>query len=379
MKIVDVQTLIAGFGRNYLYVRIFTDEGIIGIGEAYSVGPDLAVKETIDYFKDWLVGEDPARMEHLWAKLYNSIRFPGGSVIGAAISGIELALWDIAGKAAGKPVYALAGGPVRSRVRTYHNPGGSEPGEIVDRAVRLIEKTGLTALKIAPFDGNFEKRTHFQNLEIAEQRMAALRNGLGDEIEIAVDAHARYFEPHRAIELAERLKPYRPFFLEEPIRPENIEAMAHVAGKIDVPLATGECLYTKYAFRDLLTLGAADILQPDITIAGGFLELKKIAGMAESFYIDLAPHNPMSPLATVHNLHLAASIPNFLILECRPLDDPHLSNVLTESLILKDGYLDLPEGPGWGVELNLDYLQAHPYQRWNRATPYREDGSIAFY
>ena len=383
LKITGIDTFLVWLGgRNHVYVRVLTNEGVHGIGEAYSVGPDLATKAAIDDFATWLVGEDPTNVEHLWAKMYNFSRFPGGSVINAAISGIEMCLWDIAGKAAGLPVYKLLGGKTRDKVRVYQSASASAEGDIpeatADRALELVDRYGYTALKLGPHPRGADAMPWYQTLRYAEAKIRAVRDAVGDDVEIGVDAHAKIFESFRAIEMAEVLKPYRPLFFEEPLRPENIEAMAHVKDRISVPLATGEDLYTKFAFRDLLVADAADIIQPDICVAGGFLEMKKIAAIAESFYVPLAPHNPMGPLATVVNVHLAACIPNFLVLEYKPDDEAPRSDVLLEPLMVEDGYIAVPDKPGWGVEFDEAGMAKHPYQPWHRGFPYREDGSIAF-
>jgi len=379
MVIDGVKTFLVGTGRrNLLFIKVTTNEGIHGIGEAYSVGPDLATRETISYFEDWLVGEDPTNIEHLWAKMYNFSRFPGGSVINAAISGIEHALWDILGKSAGVPVHKLLGGRTRDRVRVYQNPGGGSPQETAENAIALRERYGYTAFKIGPHPPGSDRMPFAKVLRAAEEKMRVLRDAVGEDVDIALDPHAKIFEPIWALQMAEVLKPFRPLFFEEPIRPENIDAMARVAAKIGIPLATGEDLYTKYEFRDLLVAQAADIIQPDICIAGGLLELKKIAAMAEAFYVSVAPHNPMGPLATVVNVHLAASIPNFLILEYVPDDRPPRSELLVEPLRVEDGYIAVPDAPGWGVELNEEALSKYPYQPWHRGFSYREDGSVAY-
>jgi galactonate dehydratase len=272
----------------------------------------------------------------------------------------------------------MLGGRTRDRVRVYQNPGGSTPEETAERAQELIAKYGYTALKIGPHPKGSDTMPDAKVLRFAEAKMRALREAVGEDVDIGVDPHARIFEPVRALEMARVLQPYRPFFFEEPIRPENIDAMAKLAAKIEIPLATGEDLYTKYEFRDLLVAQAADIIQPDICIAGGFLELKKIAAMAEAFYVSVAPHNPMGPLATVINVHLAASIPNFLVLEYTPDDRSPRKDILKEPLTVKDGYIDVPEAPGWGVELNEEAIAGMPYQPWHRSFNYREDGSVAF-
>jgi galactonate dehydratase len=379
MRITDIRSFLVRVGRrNLVYVHVLTDQGLDGIGEAYSVGPDQATVAVIDDYRDWLVGDNPTDVEHLWAKMYNFARFPGGSVINAAISGIEMACWDIAGKAAGLPVYKMLGGKTRDKVRVYQSARGDTSEETADHAQALIERYGYTALKIGPHPPDGDRLSFSQVVRAAAAKIEAVRDAVGPDVDIGVDAHAKIFEPYRATEMARALLPYRPFFLEEPIRPENIQAMAQVKAEIDVPLATGEQLYTKYAFRDLLVANGADIIQPDICVAGGLLEMKKIAALAESFYVPVAPHNPMGPLATVVNVHFAACIPNFLILEYHPDDASPRSEILQEPLMVQDGYLPLPTKPGWGVELDLEAIKKYPAQPWHRGFSYREDGSVAF-
>ncbi|MFC1713099.1 galactonate dehydratase [Candidatus Poribacteria bacterium] len=379
MQITDVKAhLVNPGGRNLVFVEVFTDEGITGIGEAYSVGPDHATVATIHYFADWLKGLNPMDIEDLWARMYNGSRFPGGSVINSAISGIEHALWDISGKALGVPVYKLLGGKCRDKIRVYQSAGGGTPEALAESALALIEKYGYTALKIGPHPPGSYEMPYNEVVNGAAARMKAVRDAVGDGIDIGVDAHAKIFEPVRSIMMAEAIAPYRPLFFEEPLRPENIDALGNLASKINVPIATGEMLYTKYEFRDLLVRQAADIIQPDICCTGGILECRKIAAMAEAFYVPLAPHNPMGPVATAVNVHLAASIPNFLILEYIPDDRPPRRDLVKEPMKVEDGYIPLPTKPGLGIELNKEAFAKYPYKDWNRGFPHRADGSMAF-
>jgi galactonate dehydratase len=200
---------------------------------------------------------------------------------------------------------------------------------------------------------------------------------VGESVDIGVDAHARIFEPIKAIQMAKALESYRPFFLEEPLRPENVDALAKVAAHVNIPIATGEQLYTKWEFRELLEKQAADIIQPDVCCVGGILELKKIAAMAEAYYVSVAPHNPMSPLATAINVQLAACIPNFLVLEQHPADKPPHSEVLKEPLKIESGYYQIPTKPGIGVELNERIFKEQEQRPWNRGFKYHKDGSVA--
>jgi galactonate dehydratase len=371
LKITDVQAFLVNAGRNYVYVKVSTDQGIHGWGEAYSAGPDEATVATVHDFKDWLVGKDPRNVEYLWATMYNFTRFPGGLVVNSAISGIEHALWDIAGKAAGLPVYMLLGGKCRNKVRCYQAANSPE------EAKRLIAKYGYTALKATlGFPTSVPEGATIRSFGAQAE---AMRQAIGPDVDLCFDAHARIFAPYLAYELAEVLQPVRPLFLEEAIRPENMDAMAELRRKVRIPIATGEELYTKFQFQQLLTLGGADIIQPDICLAGGMLEEKKIAAIAESHYVQVAPHNPLGPLATLVNIHFAASTPNFLILEYHPDDEsPRKDLIKGETIVAKDGYLAIPDKPGWGYEMDEEAFKRMPAKPWHRAFSFTPDGAPSF-
>ncbi|MGI5898338.1 MAG: mandelate racemase/muconate lactonizing enzyme family protein [Christensenellales bacterium] len=379
MKITDITVYVVNPSRrNYVYVRVDTDSGVHGIGEAYSCGPDLATAACIEYFREWLIGQDPTRPEYIWQFLYNYSRFPGGSILNSAISGIDLALWDIMGKLADMPVYKLFGGPTRDKIWCYSGSArGATADEAVDKTRALVEKHGYTALKLfQPFAGDMPVGESRRNMA---ETFAAFRDAFGDNMEMGIDFHARNYEPHRAVWFAEAIKEYRPFFIEEPIRMENIKQMAALKDKLGAPLATGECLYTKYEFNDLLEADAVDILQPDILLCGGFTETKKIAAMAECSYKVVAPHSPLSPLSTVIGMHFAACIPNFLALETHDHNiggDPACNDLITKVYSPMNGYLPLPDGPGWGVDLNYDYIKTLSYKPWARPFAKRDDGGI---
>ena len=376
LKITDIQTfLVNAGGRNLCFVKVLTDQGIDGWGEAYSVGPDEATVATIKDFKGWLVGKDPRNVEYLWATMYNFTRFPGGAVINAAISGIEHALWDISGKAAGLPVYMLLGGKCRDKVRVYQGTGGATPQQLAENCKRLIAKYGYTALKMAPHPNGSQSMPWNAVTRAAGQRAEAARNAVGPDIDLGFDAHATLFEPIRAFNMAEAIRPATPYFIEEPIRMENVDALQTLKQKINIPLATGECLYTKFDFRQILAKQAADIIQPDICLAGGIMELKKIAAMAEAHYVVVAPHNPMGPLATMINVHFAASTPNFLILEYHPDDESPRKDLIKDPVMVKDGYLPIPDKPGWGYEVNQEAFAHYPPKPWHRGFAYGADGA----
>ncbi|HEX2186998.1 MAG TPA: galactonate dehydratase [Chloroflexota bacterium] len=379
MKIERIQTFLANTGgRNFCFVKVYVDEGLYGIGEAYSVGPDKATVAAIEDFEEWLVGQDPLRIEHLWAMMYNGTRFPPGPTILSAISGIEHALWDIKGKALGVPVWQLLGGAVRDRVRVYQNPGGRTPEEMAERAVAAIERYGYTALKLGPHPPGAEKLPWNAVLRGAAARVKAVRDAVGPDVDIGLDPHAKIFEPVRALQLAHAVAEYNPYFFEEPIRPENIDAMASFKQKSPIPVATGECLYTKFEFRDLIVREGADIIQPDVCLMGGLLEMKKVAALAEAHYVVVAPHNPMGPVATAVNVHFCASTPNFVVLEYNPDDRPPRRDLVQEPLVVKDGYIELPTAPGLGIELDEAAFQKYPFRSWRRSSPIRPDGSIGF-
>ena len=378
MKITQVETHAAPLtGRDSLIVRVHTDEGLVGLGEAYPVGPNEAVAATIRDFQSWIAGRDPRDVNGIWYHLYAHSRFPGGSVVNAAISGIEHALWDIAGKAAGVPVYRLLGGKCRDRIRVYQSCGGATPEAIAAHARQLVDQYGYTALKMSPHPPNSNELPWAAVVAGAADRLAAVREAVGPDVDIGLDPHARIFEPMRALEMAAAVQPYRPFFFEEPLRPENIDALAWLAQKSEVPIATGEMLYTTFGFRELLAKQAATIIQPDICICGGLSEMKKIAALAEAHYVTVAPHNPLGPLATAINVHFAATTHNFLILEYHSDDESPRRDVLHNPMQLRDGYLELPEGPGWGVELNEAALSTE-FRPWHRPFDTQPDGAAAF-
>jgi galactonate dehydratase len=324
-------------------------------------GPDEATMAVVGDFKTWLVGQDPRNIEHLWNMMYNFTRFPGGLIVNAAMSGIDHALWDIAGKAAGVPTYMLLGGKVREKIRVYQSAGGGTPSQLAENGKRLVEKYGYTALKMRPQPNRDNQLPYNAVTRQAGERVRALRDAVGPDVDIGCDIHARFFEVRRAAALAKAIEPYNPMWLEEPIRPENEHAMQKLAESINIPIASGECNYMRHEFRKILALQAVDIVQPDICVCGGLLEMKKIASMAEAHYVMVAPHNPMGPLATVVNVHFAASTPNFLVLEYHPDDESPRKDILKEPLMVKSGYIPLPTKPGLGVELNEDAFGPCPH------------------
>jgi galactonate dehydratase len=378
MKITDIKTFHANDGqRNSIFLEIETDEGITGVGEAYSIGPDRSVIAMIDEMKPWFVGQDPGRIEWLIRRAKNTMRFPLGQVAWSAISGIDLALWDIAGKAAGLPVYSLLGGKTRDRVRVYHGIYGDSPEEVGEHAVRLMDE-GYSAFKTSPLPSNWREIPWRKTLREAEHRMSAIRDAIGDSPDLAVDVHVAIRETALSLELARVITPYRLMFIEEPARAEFIESSAALRREFRVALATGENLYGLHRFTELLNADAVDIIQPDLLCCGGLLEAKKIAAVAEAHYVTVAPHNPLGLISTAAGVHHAASINNFAILEWHGDHKKKKSEFINESWIPVNGYFELPTQPGLGMTLNHDAIAASPPAPWDRGFAAYSDGSPGF-
>ena len=379
MKITGIKTFVAQFGsRPRALLKVETDEGIYGWGEAYSTGPDLSVEPIADYIFEMIKGDDPRRIEYIMMKLHQQFRFPPGGAGLSAISAVDHALWDISGKAAGLPVYMLLGGAARDRVRIYHGIGGRSGKELSDSAQRLHEEWGFTAFKTGPYLLDPDADRWGRVCATAADYFADIRKHTPENWEFAFDPHAKIFEPIRALQLANALAPYDPYFYEEPLRPEHIPAWSKLRAQMQVPLATGESLYTRFEFLDLIAAQGADIIQPDICICGGLLEMRKIAAIAEAHYVTIAPHNPMGPLATAVNVHFAAATPNFKILEYILPTSSRWNNWVDEPYLPNDGYLELRDRPGLGVEINEDAIRDNDYTHWQRTCPIRPDGSTGY-
>ena len=306
-RLTSIPHVLFAGRTNLIFVEVQTDAGITGIGEASLEGKTEAVVGAIDDVKEYLIGQDPTRIEHHWQTIYRHSFWRGGVVIGSAISGIEQALWDILGKALGVPVYELLGGRVRDRVRLYANgPRGDTPEEVAESCVRLVE-AGWGALKLCPFDAVTGVAGQ-PELRAARRPMQLIRDAVGPDVDILIDCHGR-LSPTSAIQMAEALEEFDIFFFEEPVLPEDPAAMAEVAAAISIPVATGERLFTKWGFRDVLALGAADVLQPDLAHCGGIWEARKIAAAAETSYVGVAPHNPYSWLLTMASIQLDFAMP----------------------------------------------------------------------
>lgn len=374
MKITKLKTVVVNAQmRNWVFVKVETDQpGLWGWGEASLEWKTRAVVGALEDFAPMIEGEDPARIEHLYQKMYRQSFWRVGVIGMSAISGIDQALWDIRGKVLGQPVYQLLGGAVRDRVRMYTHLGGgdmkavyeaqraADPAPMVELAQRVVAQ-GYTAVKVL-LTPPTESLSRGLEYATAERFMRALREGLGDAVDIMVDCHGRHF-PSNAIEFCRVLAPYRPYFIEEPVPPENVDAMVEVRRASPVPIATGERLVTRFEFRNLLEKQACHVIQPDLCHCGGLWEAKKIAAMAEAYYVGVAPHNPLGPVANAAALHFGLSTPNFLIQEDMLSDVPWRWDVVKHQLQTEAGYWLKSDAPGLGVEVDEEAARKHPFEQ----------------
>ena len=349
MRISDAEVVQAGI---YLFVKVTTDEGLVGWGEGL---PDnfRSVAAFVDECRRFLIGQNPFQIEHLWQTLFRGFFWKGGFVHCSAISAIEMALWDIKGKVLGVPVYELLGGKIRDRIRLYAHIGG-ETLDDLRRSAELRLRQGFTAVKFCPIDPTRPLEGP-KLIRQAVERVKAVREVLGWENDLMLDLHGRT-TPAVTILLAEEVAPYKPMWIEEPCQPLNVGALAEVAHRSPVPIATGERLFTRWQFREVLEKRAAAVLQPDPCICGGIFELRKIAAMAETYYVGIAPHNPYGPINSAAALQLAACIPNFVIQEHVTLGEGFLKRPFEQV----NGYVSVPEGVGLCAEPDEDKNRPNP-------------------
>ncbi|NMA08384.1 MAG: galactonate dehydratase [Clostridiales bacterium] len=362
MKVTEVKTFAVDcFRTNWMFVKVYTDDGIDGVGEATLEYKEKALTGAVEHIRDYLVGEDPRDIERHVHAIYRDAYWRGGAVLMSALSAVEMALWDILGKSLGVPVYRMLGGKIRDRVRLYVNgwfAGAKTPEEFGEKAKSAVRR-GVSALKWDPFGKAYLELSN-ADLTRALNCIQAVRDAVGPDVDLLIEGHGRFDVP-TGIRIARELEPFRPYWFEEPTPPDNLEALRAVREKSPVPIAAGERLYTLRDFRELFEMRAADFIQPDVSHAGGILELLKIAAVAETYYIPFAPHNPSGPVANAATLQLAACVPNFRILEIMYSDVVWRKEVTNEQLTCENGELLIPEKPGLGVELNEDACLAHPY------------------
>ncbi len=380
MKITRLTTYVVP--PRWLFLKIETDEGLIGWGEPVVEGRAHTVAAAVDELSDYLVGKDPLQIEKHWQAMYRGAFYRGGPILMSAIAGVDQALWDIKGKYHDAPVHQLLGGQVRDRIKVYAWVGGDRPSDVVSSAQKAISE-GFSATKMNLTE-ELQVIDHLSKIDEAVERIASLRSAVGNTLDIAVDFHGRVHAPMAKV-LIKAIEPYNPLFIEEPVLSEQLETMAQLRRSTHIPIATGERLYSRFDYKNLFTLGAADIIQPDVSHAGGITECKKIAAMAETWDLALAPHCPLGPIALAACLQIDAVSQNAFIQEQSQGIHYNQSNDLTDYLSdpsvmhFSNGYVDIPQGPGLGIEINEDYVieRSKLGHRWHNPLWQHSDGSVA--
>ncbi|MBS0028955.1 galactonate dehydratase [Chitinophaga sp. 22321] len=366
----------------WLFLKIETDEGIIGWGEPVIEGKAATVKAAVDELMEFLLGKDPMHIEDHWNMMYRAGFYRGGPILMSAIAGIDQALWDIKGKYHNAPVYQLMGGKARDNIKVYSWIGGDRPSE-VGTAARKMKEQGFLAVKMNATE-ELQYVDSYEKIDAAIQRIAAVREAVGPGIGIGIDFHGRVHKPMAKI-LAKELEPFRPMFIEEPVLPENNEDLREIAQHVAIPIATGERMFSKWQFKTLLKDGYADIIQPDVSHAGGITECKKILSMAEAFDVAAALHCPLGPIALAACLQVDATCHNAFIQEqslgIHYNQGSDLLDYLTDKTVFqyKDGYVDIPSKPGLGIEINEAHVRkmAGEGHNWHNPVWRHTDGSVA--
>lgn len=380
MKIIKVNTYLVR--PRWGFVEILTDEGITGWGEAVLEGHARTVLACVHEMEDYLIGADPGNIEDIWTILYRAGFYRGGGIMMSAIAGIDQALWDIKGKRFGVPVYELMGGALRNKMRVYSWIGGDRPSDVGAAALAKKEE-GFTAIKMNATE-ELQFIDSYDKIDAVLERVDAIRQSCGKQFGIAIDFHGRVHKPMAKI-LAKKLEQFDPMFIEEPVLCENMESFAEIAASCNIPIATGERLYSRWDYKRLFEKGGIDIIQPDLSHAGGITEVKKIASMAEAYDIALAPHCPLGPIALSACLQVDATCYNAVIQEQSigihyNKDKSVLDYIMNKKdFLFEDGYVKLPVKPGLGVEVNRELVleeNANPHN-WKNPLWRHEDGSVA--
>lgn len=363
MKVTDIKTFTVDcFRTNWVFVKVYTDEGISGVGEATLEYKEKALLGAIEHIKEYLVGKDPTDIELHWHTIYRDAYWRGGAVLMSALSAVECALWDILGKKLDVPVYKLLGGKVRDKVRIYVNgwfAGAKEPEEFAEKAKTAVGR-GVTAMKWDPFGKNYLEISN-KDIDKALRCIDEVRKAVGREVDLLIEGHGRFNIPN-AVKIARELEQFGVMFFEEPVPPDNLDALKQVKDRSPVNISAGERLYTRWDYKRMFDLCAADYIQPDVSHAGGIMELKKIAAESECRYMSFAPHNPSGPVANAATLQLAACCQNFCILEIMYSDVEWRKDVTNEKLEYADGFITIPEKSGLGIEIDEEKCLEHPYQ-----------------
>jgi len=382
MKIERVESILAG---NSHIVRIFTDTGLEGIGQSACWGYLEATDSVVKKFSDYLVGKDPLQIEHHWQYLYRMGPFRG-SVLMGALSAVDIALWDIKGKAFDVPVWQLIGGKVRDKVRLHLLMGGIRP-DAADQGttaegLRLnaqdAAEEGFTAIKTDPLPDGFQSMTLSRLIHDTRENVAAMREGAGLDVDIILEMH-RKLTPMQAVALAEQLVEFRPLFYEDPVQIDSIKSQGEIAQRTTLPVANGERMHTIWEFRELYEAGGSQYARPDLGLAGGITHVKKIAGIAESYHSAVVTHNFLGPVLTAAACNIDTSIPNFVTQEYSKVDEARVNSMYTSAWKREGGYIPVPDAPGIGVNVDADALKAQPYEsRPLQVIPMRVDGSVGY-
>ncbi|HIV05785.1 MAG TPA: galactonate dehydratase [Candidatus Merdousia gallistercoris] len=386
MKVTQIKTFIChAYRTNWVFVKVITDSGLYGVGEATLEYREPTVVQAIKELERYLVGKDPHNIEAFWHDAYRDAYWRGGVVLMSALAGVEMALWDIKGKALGVPVYQLLGGKVRDSVKCYANAwfaGAKKPEEFAQKA-KIAVKNGFSGLKWDPF-GKEYLNIDPKHLNEALDCIAAVKDAVGDQVHLIIEGHGRFNVP-TAVRIGNALEKFGILWFEEPIPPDDKKGIAWVRSKIATPVSGGERLYSRFEYADYLRMECADFWQPDVSHAGGIMEVRKIAAMAESHYIPVCPHNPSGPVANAATLQLAACIPNFYLLETMANDIPWRADVSTEKVKFENSEMFIPDLPGLGIDINEEEIAKHPYECRNlrhyvgTLTDIRPEGSTGYF
>jgi len=378
MRITRVEHyLTTDMRSNAVFLKIETDAGITGYGEGTNHFQPHSVVGMLQDLIPYLIGEDPERIEYLWQACFRRRFYRGGPATGAAISAIDMALWDIKGKAYGVPVYQLLGGLARKKVRLYGHVTGRTADEIAQQARERVAR-GITAIRFRGFHSYDDIDLHDHQLAVRQQveYMAAIREAVGDDVDIILECHGRYDPAEWAIALARAVEPYRPFMIEDPIRHENPQALAQVRAHTRLPLATGERYHNKWEFREIIVNGYVNYLRPDVCHCGGITEMRKIAALGETYYMNLIPHNNAGPLGTAATLHAALAIPNVIMIEAPWVNHDGATDVVSPYPIVGDGYALPLEGPGLGITFDEELAASRPFHPTLQPRLDALDGSV---
>ncbi len=381
MKITGLETFLVP--PRWLFLKVTTDEGIVGWGEPVVEGRAATTAAAVRELEGYLIGQDPFRTEYLWQTMYRCAFYRGGPVLMSAISGVDQALWDIKGKALGVPVYDLMGGCVRDKLRMYSWIHGNTPEELAAQAVEK-RSMGYTALKMTPFEAPMHFIDSFEKVDETARKLAAIRDAVGYTMDVAIDFHGRVHKPMAKI-LAKELDPFKLMFIEEPVLPENLDALAEIAKYTSAPIATGERMYSRWDFKKILEAGIVDIVQPDLSHAGGLSECRRIAAQAEAYDVAVAPHCPLGPIALASCIQLDCATPNAFIQEqslgIHYNKGNELLDYITNASVFRyeNGFVAPPKGPGLGIEVNEEYVReaAKAGHDWKSPVWRNEDGTPA--